>query len=100
MSGHTPGPWFVSNDNRKRIVVTIKGKELPWLIADTGFGPDVIGEANAAHIVACVNGYASLQAECERLREALSSIRERLEDNDSNGAWKLACAALSQVPHE
>jgi len=91
-AGSTAGPWIArwkDTDPRKR-KLTITGPMLPYPSDSNqaaGFAELVAdvcddrgdGEANAAHIVACVNSHAGLVAALEKIKTLAAGISEAAE---------------------
>lgn len=82
---HTPTPWHIEHGSSIRA----DGRTIARVV----FPPIDLCEANAAHIVACVNSHAALVAENARLRIAVVNALYLLDDADANDTDANKCAA-------
>lgn len=87
---HSPLPWIISNQGKSHIVTTPGGKFIA--ATDYSYGEEGVFQANAAHIVKCVNSH-------DDLVDALREILRRGEDGMMTGckASSIAEAALAKA---
>ena len=101
MSKPTPTPWTVYDNIGRKSELGITASAAPCIIAVMGNQREwpIEAEANAAHIVRCVNSFDDLVAALEYAKEILESYKNtRVGVHDA--AIEKARAALKQVKGE
>ena len=95
MNQYTPGPWKIvqeSIDPEWHIVTAHGGRIMANVNIETG---NAIDQANAAHIVHCVNTYPALLAALKALHQANAETFEGLPNYDA--LWDAAAKAIAQA---
>ena len=80
MTEHSPTPW----EAKRKAVLTTDGAAGPYLVAEASvwWTDPATAEANAAHIVQCVNEHEDVQA-LVKSAQKLSRITEQYDEDDS-----------------
>ena len=83
-TNHTPGPWTVSEGaTGERTVIWAKGAYLARIDGNCGQS-QADREANAAHIVRCVNAHDELVAALEAITAAVDSWQDDDQPMDAS----------------